>query len=104
MDDEIHSLIVSIIEAQDEIAMLEKESKLEENKKRLKELLLPQLSGETRLVEIVHENMKAKLFLRPQAPKIDREKLKELLHSNTYRAVVSERAPSKVLEVEYIKS
>ena len=31
MDDEIHSLIVSIIEAQDEIAMLEKESKLKEN-------------------------------------------------------------------------
>ena len=55
-------------------------------------------------MEVVHENMKAKLFLRPLSPKIDKKKLKELLHSNTYRAVVTERSPSKILEVEYIES
>jgi len=102
MDDEIRSLITSIIEAQDEIAMLEKDYKLKENKARLKELLLPQLSGDTRKVEVVCDGVKAQLFLRSLGPKVDLDKLKELLHHNTYRAVVKERSPSKVLEVEHV--
>jgi hypothetical protein len=102
MDNEIRSLITSIIEAQDEIAMIEKEYKLKENKARLKELLLQRLLGDMRKVEVEYDGAKAQLFLRSLAPKVDLVKLKELLHSNTYRAVVKERAPSKILEVEHV--
>lgn len=102
MDDEIHSLITSIIEAQDEIEMLKVESRLEKNKARLKELLALRLIGNAEKVEVVHDGVRAKLSLRAQAPKIDRKKLKEFLHPNTYKLIVTEKEPSKVLEIEHV--
>jgi hypothetical protein len=99
MTDEIRDLMVSISCAEREIAAIEKRTGLKKMRERLKEILFTQLSDTTRLVTYEHESIRAKLYFRSNSPKVDFEKMRELLHPNTYRAIVTEKEPSAVLEV-----
>jgi hypothetical protein len=99
MDDRIRQLVVDIYEAEEEVRILKNELKIEDMRTELKSLLSTQLSGETRKVVVEVDNIKAQCFTKEGNRKVKWDKLRELLHANTYNAVVTNGKSSIILEV-----
>lgn len=99
----IDELILAIYDCETQIANLKRSNKLEAKRDELKKLLMEQLSSDSHLIVVQVEEVQAKISFRNNAPKVDLAKMKELLHPNTYRAIVTDKEPSPVLEVKHVK-
>lgn len=91
---DINALITDIFEIEEYIEKIKTDGRLSAKREELKAAILALPVHSVRVGGIV-----AKVSERCGRQKVDFDKLKELVHANTYRAVVSEGKPSTVLEV-----